>query len=374
MTAIALRMLLEQPSRTIITIIGIAFLFFLSAAQVGLLVGWCNTCSAIIRNANADVWVMAEKAPCFDYGTPIPGHRIPQVRSVPGVAWAEGFFMAWNTWQRRDGAQVNVEVVGLDDHCVGGPWDMRDGVCDAVHYPDAVIVDETFVRQLGVERLGDEFEMYGTRCIVRGICRDVRTMTASPFVFTSIAKARAFDKRYRNDQITYVLARCAPGVSPEQVRERIAAAVPHVEALTSREFAIRTMKYWMLETGLGITVVVTAVLGFSVSTVVVSQTLYTITRDNLPKYAMLSALGFAQWKLALAVLVQSITLGMSGWAAGSGLYDQAAAVSATTPIPLQTTPLIFAAITAAFLASCVIASFLSLKAVFRLDPATVFRA
>lgn len=374
MTGISLRMLLENVTRTIITIVGIAFLFFLSAAQVGLLVGWCHTCSAIVRYADADIWVTAEKAPCFDYGTPIPDDRIAQVRSVEGVAWAEGFFMGWNTWQRRDGAQVNVELVGLDDHCVGGPWSMREGAVDVVHHPDAVIVDETFLGQLGVEKLGDEFEMYGNRCIVRGICRDVRTMTASPFIFTSIPRARAYDKRYRHDEITYVLARCEPGNTPEDVRDRIAAAVPHVEALTSREFAVRTMKYWMLKTGLGITVVVTAVLGFSVSTVVVSQTLYTITQDNLPKYAMLSALGFAHWKLALAVLIQSVTLGMSGWAAGSMLYDQAAALSASTPIPLQTTPLVFAGVSTVFLASCVIASFLSVKAVFRLDPASVFRA
>jgi putative ABC transport system permease protein len=106
------------------------------------MVGWCNTCSAIVRHAGVDVWVLAPQTCAFDYGTAIPKHRLYQVRNVPGVAWAEALTMSWNIWQRPDGRRVNVELVGLDDGCVGGPWAMRQGDVDVVHRPDTVIVDE----------------------------------------------------------------------------------------------------------------------------------------------------------------------------------------------------------------------------------------
>ena len=102
-------MLAHKPVRLLITWAGLGGLFFLAAAQVGMLVGWCNSCSAIVRHADTDVWVMTEQAPAFDYGTAIPRQRIYQTRSVEGVAWAEGMIMAWNTWQRPDGRRVNVE-------------------------------------------------------------------------------------------------------------------------------------------------------------------------------------------------------------------------------------------------------------------------
>src|SRR5258707_8783166 len=112
MLRIARKMLLHRPARFVLTIVGIGVSFFLSTCQIGLLVGWCDINSAIIRHARADVWVMAPKTPAFDFGTAIPRHRIYQVRSTEGVAWAEGLFTTWSYWQRPDGKRVNIELVG----------------------------------------------------------------------------------------------------------------------------------------------------------------------------------------------------------------------------------------------------------------------
>jgi putative ABC transport system permease protein len=54
-------MLAHNSLRTPPTLLGIGASFFLSAAQVGLLVGWCNTTSAIVRHAKVDIWVMARQ-------------------------------------------------------------------------------------------------------------------------------------------------------------------------------------------------------------------------------------------------------------------------------------------------------------------------
>jgi putative ABC transport system permease protein len=366
-------MLLHQKSRFVLTSVGIGAAFFLSAAQLGLLVGWCATCSAIVRYAGVDVWVMAPRTPAFDYGTAIPRHRVFQVRNAPGVAWAEGLFMAWNVWQRPDGRRVNVELVGLDDGSVGGPWEMRTGNVEAVHLPDTVIVDGLYLDALGVEKVGDEVEMIRNRAVIGGLSGGVRTLTASPFIFTSIKSAVRYDKRYRDDEITYVLARCTPGYSPEQVRDAIAAEVPHVEVLTTREFAIRTMKYWMLETGLGITVVVTAVLGLAVSAVVISQNLYALTQEHLADYAALLALGFGRGQLCRVVLTQGLVLGTVGVLLGSAAFAVAARFSAPTPIPLETTPAIYAALVGVSLLCCLVASLASIRTVLRIDPVSVFK-
>jgi putative ABC transport system permease protein len=149
--AVAVKMLLYNRSRFVLTNAGIAVAFFLSAAQFGMMVGWCNTASAVVRHAGVDLWVMAPHTPAFDYGTPIPRHRLQQVRNVPGVAWAEGMVLAWNTWQRPDGRRVNVEMVGLDESSVGGPWEMKRGTVDVIHRPDTVIVDELYLEAPGGE-------------------------------------------------------------------------------------------------------------------------------------------------------------------------------------------------------------------------------
>ena len=227
---------------------------------------------------------------------------------------------------------------------------MASGDVDSVRQPDTVLTDALYMDALGVTHLGQELEILERRAVVGGISREVRTFTAAPFVFTSIESAIRYDRRYRDDDVTYVLARCADGYSVDQVRDSIARYVPHVEALTSHEFAVRTMKYWMLETGVGITVVVTAVLGLIVGAFVMSQTLFAITQDYLPNYSTLVALGFSRARLGIVILAQSLILGGGGIALGSLLFSAAIDFSRTTPIPVETTPTVFAGLVAISLA------------------------
>ena len=371
---ISFQMLVHNQARLIATVFAIAILFFLSAAQVGLLVGWCGTTSAIIRHADADIWVMAKQTPAFDYGTAIPRSRIYQVRTVPGVEWAEGMIIAWNTWQRPDGRRINIELIGLDTSCIGGPWDMVAGVVQQIHRPESVIVDELFMEQLGVAAVGDECEMYGTHARVEGISRGIRTFTASPFVFTSLKSARRYDKRYSDAEVTYVLVRCGSGQDPQAVRDAIRNAVPHVDVLTSSEFVVKTVSYWMLETGIGITVVVTAILGLMVSVVITYQSLFAITNENLGNYATLFAIGFGRLKLVSIVVLQAMFLGVVGISLGSILFFYVANLSRKTPIPLEMTPAVFFAIAVISLVNCFVASLVSMRSILSIDPVTVFRA
>jgi putative ABC transport system permease protein len=317
---------------------------------------------------------MAQQTPAFDYGTGIPKRRIHQVRTVPGVAWAQGMFMGWNYWQRPDGRRVNIEMIGLDEDYVGGPWKMRTGDVAAIQIPERVIVDELYMKDLGIENVGDEVEILGSRAVVGAISSKVRTFTAAPWVFTSLEAALKYDRRSAGDQITYVLVRCEPGHSPESVRDAINAHLPGSEALTTSQFAVRTMKYWMLETGIGITVVVTAVLGLVVGTVIISQTLYAITNDHLNDYATLLAIGFSRFKLLRIIVTQATCLGVAGVCLGSMLFGYAAQASRSSPILLESSPAIFAGLVATTLLACVAASTISIRSELRIDPIAVFRA
>lgn len=369
---IAGRMLWHNRPRLIFTVIGIAGAFFLAAAQFGLLVGWINTITALIRHAPADLWVMAEQTPAFDYGTAIPRQRIFQARSVPGVAWAEGLFMAWNIWQRPDGRRVNIELVGLDISNQGGPWLLQEGTLANIRRSGTVIVDELFLRALGVRGPGDSVELIGQRAEVGGVSRGVRTFTASPFVFTSLEQAIRYDRRYRDDEVTYVMVRCAPGADVRAVQAEMRQRLPAVEVLTAAEFSVRSVRYWMLETGIGITVVLTAALGLGVGAVIMSQALFAITNDHLSHYAVLLALGFRARTLVACVVGQALLLGAAGIAGGALLFFAGSALSARTSIPLETTPAVFAALVAAALMTGVTASWLAVRTILRLDPVSVF--
>ncbi|MBY0587900.1 FtsX-like permease family protein [bacterium] len=169
-----------------------------------------------------------------------------------------------------------------------------------------------------------------------------------------------------------MIAKAKLGVDPEDLRDSLRSELSGVEVLTATEFAQRSAAYWMLETGIGVTVIITAVLGFSVGALVTSQTLFGITNDHLPNFATLRAVGFSQAKLVGIVLTQSLILGGLGTLVGSALFFAAAHASARTPIPLETTPLIFSCLVVTNLLVCVASSLLAIRTVLRIDPVAVF--
>ncbi|MCQ8180343.1 ABC transporter permease [Methylomonas sp. SURF-1] len=365
-------MLLYNRSRFAMTILGISLAYFLAAAQVGLLVGWIHTNSAIINHAGVDIWVMSKGTRTLDYGTAIPRQRIQQTLSVPGVKWAEGMLVGWVNWQHPEGKRITVEVIGLDNGNAGGPWRMSEGDISAVHLPETVIVDELSRQALGIIELGQETEMEGKRVIIGGFSQGVRTFTAAPFVFTSIENALDYVPYYRDDEISFVLVNCENAAEVKSVRDRIAMEINDVEVLTTEEFADRSVKYWMLETGVGITVIITASLGLLVGVVIMSQTLFSITQDHINNYATLLALGFHQKSLRSIILTQSLILGGGGITIGSLLFVISCQLTALSPIPLETTPLVSTCLTLFSMLFCVAGSWFSIRAVFKLDPVSVF--
>ena len=371
---IAWKMQLAHRGKVLASGIGVAAGFFLTMSQIGLMMGWIDTCTLMITRAKVDLWVVGMKSPAFDYGSPIPRQRLYQARSVKGVAEAQSLFMAWTIWNRPDGRRVNIEMVGLDRSLMGGPQRVVDGDLSAVMRDRSVVVDAMYLDLLGVKKVGERFEILDRRADVVGISDGVRTFTASPFVFTSIENAILYDKRYRTDEITYVLVRCEEGADVEAVAERLRAALPAVEVLTSDAFKWRSAEYWMIGTGIGFTVVLTAVLGVIIGALVISQTLFSLLQDHRPHYATMLALGFEVGLLGKVVFFQAMVLWVIGVVFGGLAYLGAAVVAEASPVPLRMPPGVLVLLLACQVLATVAAGFWVLRKLRRIDPAAVFQS
>ena len=369
---IAWKMQLAHRGKMLASGIGVAAGFLLSMAQIGLMMGWIDTCTLMIQRAEVDLWVIGVKSPAFDYGSPIPRQRLYQARSVEGVSEAHALFMSWTIWNRDDGRKVNVELVGLDKELVGGPVQMLEGSLSSVLDDRKVVVDSKYLELLGVTGLGQRFEMLGRRAEVTGICEGVRTFTASPFIFTSIDDAIQYDKRYRHDEITYVLVKCDEGIAINEVAQRLRENLPSVEVLTSSEFQWRTGQYWMIGTGIGFTVVMTAVLGLIIGALVISQTLFSLLQDHRPHYATMLALGFEVKLLGKIVFCQAFFLWLIGVVLGGVAFMAISYVAEFSPVPLRMPPTILLLLLCSQIASALFAGWWVLRKLRNIDPVTVF--
>jgi putative ABC transport system permease protein len=373
MIPLARRNLLHDRVRFAVTLTGIVFSVLLSSIQLGLFVGFTRATSEVITHAGADIWVSSRGVTHLETGVPFSERKRFEVMAVPGVAAAERHLVQFGNWTRPDGAVEGILLVGFDlDGGLGGPWSLVAGRIRDLEQADAVIVDELYKAKLGVERLGQTFEIRGHRARVVGFTRGIRSFTTAPPVFTSFANAQRF-MGLAPDRTVYLLVRAAPHIDPAALATRVAASVEDVDARPTTAWSQTQQNYWMFGTGAGITVLIAAGLGLIVGIVVVAQTIYAATVDHIREFGTLKAMGASDGYIYRVIVGQAVISAVLGYAVGMALAQTFAALSlrGTTAIILPW-PL-SAALFAVTVVMCVGASIVSINKVTRLDPAIVFK-
>lgn len=373
MASLALRNLFHDKMRLAVTVIGVQFAVVLVVVELGLFFGFKETTSTVINHSQADLWVTFRRVPYLELGAPFKERKLYQVMAVPGVAQAEKLIVHGTRWNRRDGAQEGVEIVGFNPAGgLGGPWNMVQGSISDLQIPGGVIVDELYKKKLGVTGIGDAFEINGHRARVVGFTHGIRSFTTSPYVFTTFKNAQDFAP-VPEGQTTFVLVRTDPGANLNAVRRNILSHVKDVSVLTTREFSQNTQHYWTYTTGAGLAVLAAAVLGLIVGFVVVAQTIYATTMDHLKEFGTLKAIGAPNSYVYKVILTQASIAAVIGYSLGTVIGCVVVRFSEPVGITIVMNWQIAIGTFILTLLMCTGAALISINKVTRLDPAMVFK-
>jgi putative ABC transport system permease protein len=128
-----------------------------------------------------------------------------------------------------------------------------------------------------------------------------------------------------------------------------------------------------VETGVGLGFLAAALLGLLVGGVIVSQTLYAMTMEKLPEFAVLRALGASMVEISRVVLEQSLICGCVGLSLGLvfSYAVSAAAGRAGTSVEMPIALVAGIALITALL--CSGAALVSIMRLRRVEPGMVFR-
>ncbi|MEW6218148.1 MAG: ABC transporter permease [Thermodesulfobacteriota bacterium] len=372
--AIATRNLLHDRVRLAITLVGIAFSVVLILIQVGVYLGMMANTASIIEHADGDIWITARNNRNFDFSLPFPEYRENKAKAVQGVAWVKKLILVWSLMKLKEGGSENVEVVGFDpDSGLGGPWEMVAGEIREVKYHRGVIVDESSFSKLGEMRIGDDREILGLRVRVVGICRGAKRITTAPILFASYKTAQQLNPR-AEERTVFLVVGVAPGEDTAAVRDRLRRVMSLEDVYTAGEFSWLTMKYWTLNTGMGVGFGFTILMGIIVGTVIVSQTIYSATIEHLREFGTLKALGAANRTVYGIIVRQALLSGLLGFGIGVAINALVATLYQRTGLLIVQPWQLFVTDFALTLAICVTASLISVRRAMQVDPMEVFRA
>jgi putative ABC transport system permease protein len=369
---LAFRNLFHDRIRLAVTMVGILFSIVLVAVQLGLYLGARNIIVSMIERSEGDLWVMAYATKNFEEGQPINARERFTALSIPGVAKAVPLIVSFTDWRKPSGGSTLVVVVGSDAEDGGlRPWNVVEGDVSGLGARDAVIIDKTYLTDLGVSNVGDTAQIGASRVRVSGFTDGIRSFTVSPYVFTTTNRARAL-LDMPADMITYVLIKLEPGADAEAVRTILRDKLPDSEVLTKAEFRDRSLNHWLFATGAGVALIGGAILGLVVGTVIVAQTLYSSTKDHINEFATLRALGSSSGYIHRVILAQAALSAVLGYALGMVIALTVVYLSERTALPIVMTPSLAALLLALTVAMCAVSALSAIGKVMRIDPAVVF--
>jgi putative ABC transport system permease protein len=374
---IAWKMLIGNRVKYLGIVFGVVFAAVLIAQQASIFCGLMSLTVAQIRDVEGPgIWVMDRHVQYVDDTKPLADTELFRVKGVPGVAWAVRFYKGIARARLPEGNYEQMILLGIDDATlVGGPQGVFMGAMADLRRPDAVIIDDAGYRRIWPGepyRLGRTFEMNDRRAVVVGITRASRTFTSFPIVYTRYSQAVLFAPPERK-VLSFVLADAASGIDPAEVCRRIEERTG-LQALTREAFLWKTIRYYLRKTGIPVNFGITVLLGFLVGTAIAGQTFYLFTVENIRQYGALKAMGAGNGTILLMVLAQGLQVGLVGYGLGVGLaavfgWVVRGASRLSFFMPWQ----VLALTAAAVFVIVLVASLLSIRRVFVVDPAIVFR-
>jgi putative ABC transport system permease protein len=378
MNFVALRMLTGDRAKYFGLVFAIAFCTFLLENQTSIFANILRrTASQILDVTDAEVWVMDPKTEYWEQTKALKDTDLTRVRGVEGVAWAVRLFKGNPVAKTLKGKFAVSFMVGLDDGTLAGaPRKMLMGSWERLREPDSVVIDQAgYILLFPGEplRLGRTLEMNDHRVTIVGISDASAPFVSLPVMHARYSEAVNFLGRERT-QLSFVLARPAPGVSPEELTARIAAQTG-LRARTTREFMWDCVGYYLKNTGIPVNFGITIAVALVVGTVVAGQTFYLFTVENLKQFGALKAMGVTNPRLMGMILLQAGSVAALGFALGTGM---AATFFEITAHKLATRGIVLMWQCVALTGACilfvvVVASILSIRRVLVLEPAEVFR-
>jgi putative ABC transport system permease protein len=371
---IAYKLLVNDRAKFVALLIGITFAVFLMIQMTSLFAGVLSRSSANVINIGAQMWVMDPAVNTVANSIPMPDYVLDELRSMPGVKFAVPLYLGGSLVKLSDGTYQPVSIIGLDDATLfGRPALMQGNIQDIFAENGFLVVKDAEFAKLGSPSIGTKFELNDHEAKVVGIAQVASNgLFGVPTLYTTYNRAKQYLPNPRFT-ISYVL-----------VEPKSAADIPRIEAatkamgylaLTKDEFVSRISSFYIFQTGMGMNMLLMAVISFIVGLSISGQTFYTFILENLEKFGALKAIGAKSIELVSMILFQATFTALTGFGLGIGLCAVTIAL-ARLRLPDYAAMITFTNIALAFGMVVIIAgasSYFGVRKVLTIEPFDIFR-
>lgn len=369
---VAFKILLHDRATTAGSLIGVIAIVFLVGQQLSVLFGLFTYMSVLVDHSGADIWVCTKNTDNINATGTLPTRYTERILGLPGVAWAEPLLFGSGTFVTRDGRNEAVQVVGVRPaRGALWPWRFQTGSAADLLQPDGVTLEAQDLRMYGNPRVGEVFEINGTRVVVAAITKGHKGFSGR-LVFSTFTRAAQI-LQATPGRCKTIAVKVSPGIDARAVRARIRQILPETEVLSSAQLSGATRAYYVKNTGMGGSFGFSTLVGALVGIIIITLTMYTGVLQRQKDFAVLRALGARRVDIFVIVLCQSLMIGAAGIFIGFVLLSAFLQGTLDSPLPSYMPRWVSPLLAGGTLVLCMGGSLLAMRKAIRVEPASVFR-
>ncbi len=365
---IAVKNLVVERTRLVVSVLGVGFGVLLVLVMAGIFVGTTNQVTTYIDHSKGAVWVMQPGvSQMFKAVSWLPADDKERLMSLPEVKSADPILGLPSDFV-YNGTHTAYFVVGYDtDTGVGGPWSLAQG--RDVSQSGEVVLDQVLAKKNDIH-LGDRVQIVDRDFTVVGLSNQTAAAT-NYYTFISLPDAARLLRA--GNRVSYFLVQPNSGYSSDQAVEAIRHNLTGMDALTSADFAHNSRDIIVKMIGRPLkTMIAIAVL---VGIVLVGLTMLAVTSEQMKDFGVLRALGVRPNQLFLAVIAQAAFIAALGYVVGAAITYGAQFLirDRMGDVTVEVTPVMLGAMAAVTAVMAVLGTLIPLRRVSRIDPAVAFR-
>lgn len=367
----SVRLLLDQPSRALGTLLGVVMSTFLMAQQLSTFLGILGRVAAFSDGTEVDVWIASPTTIDTDITDSVPLRYRAAAASTPGVAHASAVVQGMTRATRPDGVRELVKVVGVEaPRYTALPRALDAAGRARLAAPGRLLISEADRPLYGGAQPGDRVELGGRTMIVAGFFDGVDPHGNYSYMFTNLADARAITG-LAPERATFIAVTLTPGADGAQVAAVLRRRLPDARVFTRAEMRAAVVGHFIQRTPVGMVFGLGIIVAALVGSLIVGVTMFSSAVDRTRDFATLRAIGATRRDLLELLLGQAALFFVAGTSVG--LIAFAIVKTHAAGVPMASPPWMIGAVAAASLMSCLLASLAAIRRVLAVDPAIVFR-
>jgi len=374
-SALAWRILTHDKGRTALAVAGVLLAILLVFVQLGFFIAVPRGGMLLYDRTKFDL-LLASTA--YEYQVQpgeFPISQLDRARTAPEVELAAPLYFGSGKWRSgEDGKAPDVFVIGLDPrYPIFASEDINRQLA-ALDQADTVLVDSMTRPMFGPLTTGRVVDIDGDKVKIGG---DYVLGTGFMGLGVILVSAENFVRLfpYRQPSKTNLgLIRLKPGVDPDHAAASLRKLLgSDIRIFTRPELEAHETAYWTTRTSVGLLFGSGLIVSFIVGVMIVYQILATQISRQLPQFATLKAVGYADGFLSGTVIVMALLIVLAGFfpalAAALGIY---AVIREETLLPVEMSATRIAAVFVATLGMAAASAVLSMASLRRADPADLF--